>query len=68
MGQVRPRELGRRESLSLQRAWGLPVFTVGGRTFLRRMVLYITQNHIERVLYPITAPAESAQAMLELLH
>ena len=31
------------------------------------MLLYIANNHIERVMYPITAPAESAQAMLALL-
>jgi peroxiredoxin len=55
------------EGLQLQRAWGLPAFAVGGRTFLKRMVLYISRNQIERVLYPIAAPGESAQAILELL-
>jgi peroxiredoxin len=52
---------------ALQHAWGLPVFSAGGRTFLRRMVLYIAANQIERALYPVEHPGESAQAMLALL-
>ena len=56
------------ERLRLQQTWGLPAFTVGGRTFLKRMVLQVTANRIERIMYPVTPPAESAGAMLELLH
>ena len=56
------------ESLALQQAWTLPTFSVGNRTFLRRLVLYIAANRIERVIYPVVAPGESAAAMLELLH
>lgn len=55
------------QGLTLQQAWELPVFSAGGRTFLRRMVLYIAANQIERVLYPVADPGESAQALLALL-
>jgi peroxiredoxin len=53
--------------LALQHAWQLPVFSAGGRTFLRRMVLYVAANQIERVLYPVADPGESANALLALL-
>jgi peroxiredoxin len=56
------------EVLALQRAWALPIFSVGGRTFLERLMLYIAANRIERVIYPVVAPAESAERMLELLN
>lgn len=55
------------QEFELQRAWELPVFSAGGRHFLRRMLLYIAANQIERVLYPVADPGESAQAMLALL-
>ena len=55
------------QDFALQQAWQLPLFSAGGRTFLRRMVLYISANQIERVLYPVTDPGESAQALLALL-
>jgi peroxiredoxin len=54
-------------TFALQQAWELPVFSAGGRTFLRRMVLYIAANQIERVVYPVADPGESARAMLALL-
>jgi len=55
------------EGLELQRAWRLPTFVVAGRTFLKRMVLYVSANQVEQVIYPIAAPGESARALLELL-
>jgi peroxiredoxin len=55
------------QELALQQAWELPVFSAGGRTFLHRMVLYISANRVERVLYPVADPGESAQALLALL-
>lgn len=55
------------QDFALQRAWALPVFSAGGRTFLRRMVLYLAANQVERVLYPVADPGESARALLALL-
>ena len=55
------------EALALQRAWALPTFSVGGRTFLERLMLYVAANRVERVISPVVAPAESAERMLELL-
>jgi len=55
------------QEFALQQAWELPVFSAGGRTFLRRMALFVAANQIERVLYPVTDPGESARAMLALL-
>ena len=34
------------EQLRLQRAWALPTFIVGSRTFLKRMVLYVEDNQV----------------------
>jgi peroxiredoxin len=55
------------ELLALQRAWALPTFVVGSRTFLRRMVLYVEANQVREVSYPVTDPGSSARAMLQLL-
>lgn len=55
------------EGLALQLALSLPTFELAGRIFLKRLVLYVEQNRIERVLSNITAPADSAHQMLELL-
>lgn len=55
------------EALVLQRALSLPTFELAGRVFLKRLVLYVERNRIERVLSNITAPADSARQMLELI-
>lgn len=56
------------EELALQGAWRLPTFVVGGRTFLKRMVLYVEANHVQLVVYPImTNPGSSARSILERL-
>jgi peroxiredoxin len=53
------------QQLELQRAWGLPTFRVEGRTFLKRMVLYIAAQHVAHMIYPVPVPAESAARALE---
>lgn len=55
------------EQLGLQRAWALPTFRVGARTFLKRMVLYVERNQLSEVLYPVADPAGSAQLLLQRL-
>lgn len=55
------------EQLQLQRAWGLPTFSVGPRTFLQRMVLYVECNQLRHVLFPVPHPEESAARLLEWL-
>jgi hypothetical protein len=54
----------RRRGDELPRAAGC---TVAERRFLTRLVLYVAASRIERVLYPVAAPSESAEAMLALL-
>lgn len=54
-------------ALALQRAWGMPTFTVGSRTFLERLVMYVEACRVQLVIYPIAAPGASAQATLDLL-
>lgn len=55
------------EGLALQRAWALPTFSAGARTFLQRMVLYVERNQVRDVLYPVPDPGESAQLLLQRL-
>jgi peroxiredoxin len=55
------------ELLDLQRAWGLPTFRSGGRTFLKRLVLFLAAERVEHMIYPVPVPAESASAVLERL-
>lgn len=55
------------EWLELQRAWALPTFSVGARTFLKRMVLYVERNQVCEVLYPVADPGESAQLLWQRL-
>jgi hypothetical protein len=35
-----------------------------GWTFLKRMVLYVAENHVREVSYPVADPGASAQEML----
>jgi peroxiredoxin len=45
---------------ALQAALGLPTFTVGGRSFYRRLTLVADRGVIMNVFDPIAAPAENA--------
>ncbi len=46
---------------ALQRALALPTFATGGVTYLKRLTLAIKDGRIERVYYPIAAPAAHAR-------
>jgi peroxiredoxin len=52
-----PFELVSDEQFVLQRALLLPTFATGGVTYLKRLTLAIRDGRIERVYYPIAAPA-----------
>jgi peroxiredoxin len=47
--------------LRLQRALVLPTFTTGGRVYLQRLTLCIKDGRLERVYYPVRAPAAHAR-------
>ena len=47
--------------LRLQRALVLPTFATGGRVYLQRLTLCIKDGRLERVYYPIVAPAAHAR-------
>lgn len=56
---------------ALQRALELPTFATGGVTYLKRLTLCIRDGRIERVYYPIAAPAAHARevcAWLGMIH
>ncbi|HET8799296.1 MAG TPA: peroxiredoxin [Thermoanaerobaculia bacterium] len=53
--------------LSLTRALDLPTFSVGGRTFLQRMAVFVEDGVIRHVFYPIDVPEENADAVLTWL-
>lgn len=49
------------EQFALQRLLALPTFATGGVSYLRRLTLAIRDGRIERVYYPIPAPAAHAR-------
>lgn len=53
--------------LELTVALRLPVFTVGGRTFLSRLAMFVGDGVIRRIFYPVEAPAENADSVLAWL-
>jgi peroxiredoxin len=56
-----PFELVSDEQFALQRALELPTFATGGVTYLKRLTLALQDGRIERVYYPIPAPAAHAR-------
>jgi len=55
----------------LQRALALPTFATGGVTYLKRLTLCLRDGRIERVYYPVAAPAAHARevcAWLGMIH
>jgi peroxiredoxin len=52
-----PFEIASDEDFAFQRALGLPTFSTGGVTYLKRLTLAIRGGRIERVYYPIADPA-----------
>jgi peroxiredoxin len=53
--------------LSLTRDLGLPTFSVGGRTFLQRMAVFVEGGVIRHVFYPVDVPEENADSVLAWL-
>ena len=49
------------EALRLQRALKLPTFAAGGIAYLKRLTLVIDNGRIERIFYPVAAPAAHAR-------
>ncbi|MBO0766255.1 MAG: peroxiredoxin [Hyphomicrobiaceae bacterium] len=47
--------------LALQRALGLPTFTAGDVTYLKRLTLAVSDGRIVRVYYPVSLPAAHAR-------
>ena len=56
-----PFEIASDEEFAFQRALGLPTFATGGIAYLRRLTLAIRDGRIERIYYPVTAPAAHAR-------
>jgi peroxiredoxin len=59
------------EGFALQRALSLPTFATGGVTYLKRLTLGLMDGRIDRVYYPIAAPAAHARevcAWLGMIH
>lgn len=66
-----PFEIVSDAGFALQGALGLPTFTTGGVRYLRRLTLGLKDGRIERVYYPIDAPAAHARevcAWLGMIH
>ena len=56
-----PFELVSDEQFAFQSALALPTFATGGITYLKRLTLAVKDGRIERVYYPIPAPAAHAR-------
>ena len=56
-----PFEIVSDEAFALQQALALPTFATGGVRYLQRLTLAIRDGRIERVYYPIDAPAAHAR-------
>lgn len=56
-----PFEIVSDERFAFQRALPLPTFATGGVTYLKRLTLALKGGRIERVYYPVAAPAAHAR-------
>jgi peroxiredoxin len=59
------------EEFAFARALSLPTFATGGVSYLKRITLCIKDGRIERVYYPVSAPAAQARevcAWLGMVH
>ncbi len=56
-----PFEVASDEEFAFQRALELPTFSTGGVTYLKRLTLAINDGRLERVYYPVAAPAAHAR-------
>lgn len=51
----------------LTRAWGLPTFSVDGRTLIRRITIFLIDGVVAGVIYPVFPPDRSAEVALAWL-
>jgi len=66
-----PFEIASDAGFELTRALALPTFETGGVSYLKRLTLCLSKGRIERVYYPIPAPAAHARevcAFLGMIH
>ena len=56
-----PFEIVSDERFALQKAMALPTFATDGVTYLKRLTLAIREGRIERIYYPVAAPAAHAR-------
>ena len=66
-----PFELASDANFQLQQALSLPTFETGGVTYLKRLTLALRDGRLERVYYPVSAPAAHARevcAWLGMIH
>ena len=56
-----PFEIVSDEGFTLQQALALPTFAAGGMRYLKRLTFVLRDGRIERVYYPIDAPAAHAR-------
>lgn len=59
-----PFELLSDADLCLSRALGLPLFTAGGMTLIRRVTLIVRDGRIVKVFYPVFPPDRNADEVL----
>lgn len=51
-------------NLELANTLNLPVFEVGGQTFLKRLALFVEKGKVKKVFYPVFPPNENAENVL----
>jgi peroxiredoxin len=56
-----PFEIASDEVFAFQRALELPTFATGGVTYLKRLTLAVADGRLERIYYPVAAPAAHAR-------
>jgi peroxiredoxin len=56
-----PFEIVSDEAFALQQTLALPIFETGGVRYLKRLTVAIRDGRIERVYYPVHAPAAHAR-------
>jgi len=56
-----PFEMVSDEGFTLQQALALPTFAIDGVRYLKRLTLILRDGRIERVYYPVAAPAQHAR-------
>lgn len=60
-----PFEILSDEDLALTEALELPTFEFNGETLIKRMVLILENEKIEKVFYPVFPPDKNAEVVLD---